>query len=97
MLPVVLGTSSRWRKSVIDDHTAIKYTLMTADIDERAITAGFPCVYLLIDAVNELTFVCRDRSAADPAVLTLAIAKAKADAILPKITVRIFTVFLLFL
>lgn len=50
------------------DGTGLPYTVATADIDEKAVTAGFS-----------------DRSRADPAALTVAIAKAKAEAIMKKL------------
>ena len=50
------------------DQTGLAYTVEVADIDEKAITAGFP-----------------DRSKADPAQLTVAIAKAKAVEIAKKL------------
>lgn len=49
-LPLVLGTSSRWRRAVMDT-TGLVYTVQTADIDERAITAGFPSVALAAQRV----------------------------------------------
>jgi predicted house-cleaning NTP pyrophosphatase (Maf/HAM1 superfamily) len=39
-LPIVLGTSSVWRRQVMDS-TGLVYRVEVADIDEKAITAGF--------------------------------------------------------
>ncbi|KJE96128.1 maf-like protein [Capsaspora owczarzaki ATCC 30864] len=67
-LPIVLGSSSKWRQRVFREH-GYTFTTMTADIDEKAVNAG-----------------AGDRSKADPRALTLAVAGAKAAAILPKLT-----------
>jgi len=52
------------------DTTGVPYKVVVADIDEKAVTAGFP-----------------DRSKAAPKLLTLAIARAKAEAIVKKLQV----------
>lgn len=60
-LPVILGSQSYCRKAVMDEHNML-FSVLTADIDEKAIRFD------------------------DPTELTLTLAKAKAAAILPKIT-----------
>ena len=65
-MKIILGSGSKWRKQVMDE-LKVEYTVKTADIDEKAVTAGFS-----------------DRKVADPSQLTLAVANAKADAILKK-------------
>lgn len=60
-LPVILGSQSYCRKEVFEQH-GMKFTVTTADIDEKAIRFD------------------------DPTELTLTLAKAKAAAILSKIT-----------
>jgi predicted house-cleaning NTP pyrophosphatase (Maf/HAM1 superfamily) len=68
-LPVVLGTASKWRRALFADRLpGLPFTTASADIDERAISAGY-----------------EDRGAADPEVLTLALAHAKADSIAPHV------------
>lgn len=63
---IILGTTSRWRQCVFRQHfPETAFTTLSADIDEKAVTAGFA-----------------DRKVADPSILTLAIANAKADALL---------------
>lgn len=68
-IPIILGTSSKYRQKLMQQLN-YKYTIRTADIDERAI---------LVDPEHDSI---SDRSHSDPAKLTLAIAKAKATAIL---------------
>lgn len=64
---IVLGTSSKWRRSLFASRFPGQvFTTASADINEKAVTAGYA-----------------DRGRADPEVLTLALAHAKADAILP--------------
>jgi predicted house-cleaning NTP pyrophosphatase (Maf/HAM1 superfamily) len=66
-LPVVLGSSSKWRRSLFASRLpGLPFSTASADIDERAVCAGYA-----------------DRGAAHPHALTLALAHAKADAIAP--------------
>ena len=68
---LVLGSSSRWRRIVLD-RTGLPYTVEVAAIDEDAITIdGTPL---------------SARPTSDPAVLSLTIARAKADAVLPRVS-----------
>lgn len=60
-LPIILGTQSHWRQGVMRQ-LGIPFTIMTADIDEKAVRHDVP---------EEMVVL---------------IAKAKAEAILPKIT-----------
>lgn len=67
-LHVVLGSSSKWRKAVFESYfPGLPFTTNAADIDERAVTAGYAA-----------------RGTANPEALTLALAHAKATAILAK-------------
>lgn len=60
-LPIILGSSSKWRQLVLNN-SGIPFSVMSADIDEKAIRH------------------------LDPSIMTVQIAKAKAKALLPKIT-----------
>lgn len=68
-LQVVLGSASKWRRQLFASRfRGLDFGTASADIDERAVTAGYA-----------------DRGAANPERLTLALAHAKADAILPSL------------
>lgn len=60
-LPLILGSSSRWRRKVLES-SGRPFEVMTPDIDEKAIRH------------------------ADPRIMTVNIALAKAAALLPRIT-----------
>src|SRR5688572_5143829 len=61
-LPLILGSSSQWRRKVLES-TGRPFEVMSPDIDEKAIRH------------------------ADPRIMTVNIALAKAAALLPRITV----------
>jgi hypothetical protein len=66
---LVLGSSSRWRRQVLDG-VGLPYTVATADIDEDAVTVGGGAL--------------ADRPRSDPALLSQTIARGKAAALLPR-------------
>lgn len=64
-LDVVLGSTSKWRRAVFEEHfPGVLSDTAAPNIDEEAVTAGY-----------------KDRASADPSELTLAIAHAKANAL----------------
>lgn len=65
-LPIVLGTSSKYRRKLFSEHFTESFTTLSPSIDEKAINAGY-----------------KDRDSASPTELTLAVAHAKASALLP--------------
>ncbi|EGD74312.1 hypothetical protein PTSG_12428 [Salpingoeca rosetta] len=65
---LVLGSSSKWRRQQLEEQ-GYTFEAMAADIDERAVT---------VDGDED------GRGVSDPSKLTLAIANAKADALVPK-------------
>lgn len=66
---LILGTSSKYRHVLFRTHfPTLPFTTRSANLDERAITAGYV-----------------DRTKADPEALTLALANAKAAALLPNL------------
>jgi len=67
---LVLGSSSRWRRQVLS-RTGLPFAVAVADIDEAAVTAPGGAL--------------ADRARSDPTQLSQAIARAKADALLPRV------------
>jgi len=68
---LVLGSSSRWRRQVLS-RTGLPFAVAVADIDEAAVTTPGGAL--------------GDRARSDPTQLSQAIARAKADALLPRVS-----------
>ena len=74
-LPIILGSSSIWRKQVLTN-LGYKFTTMSPDIDEKAIRYNWRYYFTVLTLFRD----------PDPTKLTLMIANAKADALLSKVT-----------
>lgn len=85
-MKVVLGSQSKWRRQLLSK-AGLEFTCDSADIGEVIlIRSAVDYFTYLSGSIDEKAISLGDgeRDTADPSLLTLAIAKAKAKALLPK-------------